>query len=392
MDAPFAAAEPDAPAALAAARARASVASWLGVLLVMLFTLNTIGGWVRLSGSGVAIPQWPVVNGSLLPPLSEEGWLAVKSAYFADQARLRERVQRGELSAPNLGRAPHDLSEFKVMFLTEWAHRLFSALVGVMAAGCLTIVLGRSDLRRLVGAPMCAAGVLILLQAALGGLIISEGTGTHWLFLHQGNAAAIMGLILLSALRLLHAGEPALPEGERRRRRLLIAVGGATVALAWLQLVAGGLVAGSRNGAAFREWPLDAAGRLWIAGHGVAWNLIDNAWLHQWLHQWLAWTLVGALGALVAISWRMEMPLRYRLALRVAVTFLGVQALLGVANVYSGMTPIVSLAHQFMGMCLVMSLVLAWFDVRHEGRIAASAPRAATAVPPDARGTAAEMR
>ena len=46
----------------------ASVASWLGVLFVMLFALNTIGGWVRLSGSGVAIPQWPIINGSLLPP------------------------------------------------------------------------------------------------------------------------------------------------------------------------------------------------------------------------------------------------------------------------------------------------------------------------------------
>ncbi len=350
-------------------RTRASVASWLGVLLVMLFTLNTIGGWVRLSGAGVAIPQWPVVNGSLLPPLSEQGWSEVKAAYDADQARLLARVAHGELTAGNLGRAPRDLSEFKGMFLTEWSHRLFSALVGVMAAGCLTIVMRARDLRRLIGAPMAAAGALILLQALLGGLIITEGTSTHWLFLHQGNAALIMALVLIATLRLLQHGASPLAAPERQRRRLLIPLALIALLVAWLQLVAGGLVAGSRNGSSFQEWPLDAAPRLWIASHGWLWNLIDNAWLHQWLHRWLAWTLVAALAGLSLASWLVAMPLRYRLALKVALTFLGVQALLGVVNVLTGITPAVSLAHQFMGMCLVMSLVLAWFDARYVSRV-----------------------
>ena len=347
-------------------RARASVASWLGVLLVMLFTLNTIGGWVRLSGSGVAIPQWPIVNGSLLPPISEQGWREVKTAFDADQVRLAERVRLGELSAGNLGRSPRDMADFQVMFLTEWSHRLFSALVGVMAAGCLTIVLRRADLRSLIGMPMGGVGALIITQAVLGGLIIAEGTNTHWLFLHQGNAAAIMALVLLSIERLLHADQQPVPPAERQRRHLAILLVSACVVVAWLQLVAGGLVAGSRNGSPFREWPLDAPARLWIGGHGLGWNLIDNAWLHQWLHRWLAWTLVVFLGALTLASWRLGMPMRFRLALKLALTFLGVQALLGVANVLTGITPAVSLAHQFMGMCLVLSLVLAWFDAHHE--------------------------
>ena len=102
----------------------ASVASWLGVLFVMLFALNTIGGWVRLSGSGVAIPQWPIINGSLLPPLSDVGWEQVKAHYDADQQRLEGRVRLGELSPVNLGHRPRDLGEFKAMFMTEWSHRL----------------------------------------------------------------------------------------------------------------------------------------------------------------------------------------------------------------------------------------------------------------------------
>lgn len=346
--------------------ARASVASWLGVLLVMLFTLNTIGGWVRLSGSGVAIPQWPVVNGSLLPPLTDQGWREVRASFEADQARLAERVRYGELSPGNLGRSPRDMAEFQIMFLTEWSHRLFSALVGVMAAGSLTIVMRRSDLRRLIGVPMGMMGALIIFQALLGGLIITEGTNTHWLFLHQGNAAAIMALVLLCILRLLHAGQPSpLSSAAMQRRRVTVLVTAAVI-IAWLQLLAGGLVAGSRIGQPFTEWPLDAPARLWINSHGVLWNLIDNAGLHQWLHRWLAWTLVVSLVALAAVSWRVPMPARYLLALKVALTFMGVQALLGVANVLTGITPAVSLAHQFMGMCLFMSLVLARFDACHD--------------------------
>jgi heme A synthase len=86
------------------------------------------------------------------------------------------------------------------------------------------------------------------------------------------------------------------------------------------------------------------------------------------------------------------MPLRYRLALRVALTFMGVQALLGVANVLTGITPAVSLAHQFMGMCLVMSLVLARFDAQHEHRVhdpRLEAPELAT---PESPQAAAELR
>ena len=81
----------DAAADRTAAPVSASVASWLGVLLVMLFALNTIGGWVRLSGAGVAIPQWPIINGSLLPPMSDQGWEEVRAHYVTDQERLASR-------------------------------------------------------------------------------------------------------------------------------------------------------------------------------------------------------------------------------------------------------------------------------------------------------------
>lgn len=343
-----------------------SVTPWLVVLFVLLFVLNSLGGWVRLSGSGVAIPQWPIVNGSLLPPFTDAGWQQVRAQYDADQARLEARVARGELTVANLGRAPRDQAEFRSMFITEWLHRFFAALVGVVGLGCLTVVLRRPAARQRIAVPFAIAGLLIATQAALGGLLVASGTGTHWLFLHQGNAAAIMACILVAILRLIIG--PAPTATELRPRRAVQAIALAAVLAVWCELVVGALVAGSRNGGAFHVHDLDEVPLLWRHDLGLAWNLLDNAALHQWLHRTSGWGLALLLVALYTAAWwaRYACGPRARLALMVSATFLPVQLVLGLANVAVGFSPFLSLAHQFMGMCLFLSLMLAWFDLRHE--------------------------
>jgi heme a synthase len=346
----------------------ASVASWLSVLFVMLFALNTVGGWVRLSGAGVAIPQWPIINGSLLPPMSEEGWGQVKSHYDADQERLEGRIRLGELTPTNLGHRPHDMVEFRAMFMTEWSHRLFAALVGIMAAGCLTIIWRRASMRALIAWPMTIAGVLIVAQAVLGGALVRSGTNTNWLFLHQANASLIMACVLISILRILADGRRPVPEVQRLERSGLSRLLMVSTGVVWLQLVVGSLVAGSRNDGQFGEWPLLAAPRLWDDYRSVWWNLQSNPELHQWSHRWMAWAIVVLIITLLMVAWRMrhQVPQRLRLGLHSVSAFLLAQVVLGIGNVWTGITPYGSLAHQFMGMCLFLGLVLCWFDARHE--------------------------
>lgn len=343
-----------------------SVAPWLTVLLVLIFALNAIGGWVRLSGSGVAIPQWPIVNGSLLPPASEESWQTVYASFEADQQRLTQRVAKGELSIANLGRAPNGIAEFKHMFLIEWSHRLFAALVGLVTLACITVVMRHPDTRRIAGTPCIAAGVLIILQAVLGGMLITDGTGTHWLFLHQGNAAAILACILIAILRLLNHTRPSIDMMRARQGVRLMAL--FTVIFIWCELVVGALVAGSRNGGSFRIHGITEGSSLWRYDQTIFWNFIDNADLHQWLHRAVGWVLMIVLLALYTLAWkaRHSCGQRARLALMVSATFLPIQIILGLANVEVGFTPFLSLAHQFMGMCLFLSVLLAWHDLCHE--------------------------
>lgn len=349
---------------------RAGVAAWLGVLFCLVFTLNTVGGWVRLSGSGVAIPHWPVIergnSWTLLPPFTAEGWTEMHRAFELHQAKLQVRVERGELTAANLGRQPRDAADFRAMFLTEWSHRLLAAITGVVAASVIISTLRHAELRRLAGLPLVGAGLLIIAQAVVGGLLVSEGTSTHWLFVHQGNAGLIMSLIMWAILRMLvpDTNAPAI-DGTRNRwvRRLTAA---AMVGI-WLQLLGGALVAGSRH-LAQGEVPLGVTmlPALWNPDRTLSWNLLDNAWLHLWLHRWWAWTLCALCAALYVVAYRSPTGLRQRLALQVSGTFLALQIVFGLANAVLGSTPFIALAHQALGMCLLLSLVLAWHDARYE--------------------------
>lgn len=345
-----------------ATSARAGTAAWLGVLFCLLFTLNTVGGWVRLSGSGVAIPHWPVIDlgthWTLLPPFTEDGWRIMHGQFQEHQAKLQARVESGELTAANLGRQPRDAADFRTMFLTEWSHRLLAALTGLVALGVIVTAMRRPELRRTAGPPLVAAGALIVAQAVLGGLLVSQGTNTHWLFLHQGNAGLIMGCVLWAILRLLGPvanGSPQRIAGRSTLHGLLFVA----VAGIWLQLVFGALVAGSRANAIGEP-------HLWQPARDLAWNLLDNGWLHLSLHRWWAWTLSGILIAAYLVAARSPTGIRQRLALQVSGTFLALQVVFGLASAAVGAVPVLALGHQALGMCLLLAVVLAWHDCRYE--------------------------
>ena len=345
--------------------------SWLGILLVLVFALNTAGGWVRLSGAGVAIPHWPIIDlgthKTLLPPWSSSEWDAAREAWATHQSALRERIAKGTLHASNLGRTPKDADEFKVLFLTEWGHRLLAAFTGLVALGILVTVFRDAALRGAIGVSYGIAFGLIVFQAILGGLLVDEGTNTPHLWAHQGNAGVIMSCLVWSLLILL-SGRSLPVHG--RRFSLLVTLG--VVVITWAQLVSGALVSGSKGvegGYIPRDF-FSFAG-LWHGDMSVGWNLTRNPGVAQWMHRWAAWMVVILQSALMVHLWLRPLGPRLRLLTQVLATFLGVQMLLGLASGTLGAQPLLILAHQAMGMCVLLTVVVMLFDLRYEPAVAA---------------------
>lgn len=362
----------------AAAAPRAGVVAWLTVLLGCLFCLNTAGGWVRLSGAGVAIPHWPVIEldggrKTLLPPMDEAGWQAAHAAWAEHQARLSAKVAAGEIHGMAVGRQPGSIGEFRSMFLTEWIHRLLAAGVGVLALACLGTVLSDRGLRRRVGVPVALAVVLIGAQAVLGAALIGQGTATRWLFLHQGNAALILASVLVAILRLV---DP--PAAGPARRGPVVALAAGAAAATWSMLMLGGLLAASRHHLPDAGVLGLGAGPSWWSAASVAQNLLDNASLHHIAHRVGALATAALVVAGIVAAHRRGAGERTRLALAVAGSFIALQAILGIAAaVMPAGEIVVPLAHLFLGHVLFLVLVLAWRDARREEP--ASAPAAVPA-------------
>ena len=82
---------------------------WLLSLLFLIIVIILIGGLTRLTDSGLSITTWELFVG-LLPPLTNDKWIE----YF----NLYKTIP--EYSEQNFNMT---LSEFKVIFWWEWAHR-----------------------------------------------------------------------------------------------------------------------------------------------------------------------------------------------------------------------------------------------------------------------------
>lgn len=300
-----------------------------------------VGGGTRLTESGLSITEWNVVSG-VLPPLDTAAWLGEFDKY-------RHTIQYQELNQAMT------LEDFKIIYLWEWAHRIIGRVIGgAFIAGFLWHLWHRtyrvSDplFRRLLG-----IGLLIGLQGAVGWWMVRSGlfdrvnVAPYRLAIHLTLACAIFALLFSTALRLKE--KRALP--SLRADPWAIGV----VALVFLQIFLGALVAGNRAGYAFETWPLmdDRFVPPTLFELEPWWrNLFENAAFVQFAHRMTAYALTAL--AFLNLFRRNGAAKPTAAGLALAVT---VQASLGVATLLSGVHILVALAHQ-AGLLVVVMMAL----------------------------------
>ena len=259
---------------------RGAIAVWLSILFALVVVMIAVGGMTRLTDSGLAITEWRPVTGAL-PPLDAVAWEAEFARYRA--------IPQYELVNPDM-----TLAEFKRIYWWEWGHRQLGRVIGaVWALGFLWFLVRRRIpagwTPRLLG-----LGALGGLQGAVGWWMVSSGLGgrmvavaSHRLAVHLGLAFLILGLIAWFVMRLRRT-EAELLQARRQRSAGLMAWGSALVALAFVQILLGALVAGIDAGRAFPEWPLMAGSFVPPGAFELepVWrNFTENAGLVQFDHR-----------------------------------------------------------------------------------------------------------
>jgi len=292
----------------------------LTATIVATFALIVLGGVVRVSDSGLGCGAagsgthgWPLCGGRLLPFLQE-----------------------------------HEVIEF--------SHRVVATVVVVLIAALAIQAFRRLRDRRWLVRGTILAGILVLAQAALGGLTVEHGLHSALVAAHLGLAMLLLGLLIL----LRRIAEPGLDGHPVDGSRALRATAAAAAVLLFATIVAGGYVAGTEGEgtpdqpafgahlACGKEFPTCLGGFMPF-GSG---RLVDI----QLTHRLLMYLTAIAVLAMTAVAWRRRVSSR---AFAVVPLLLAGQILLGAMNVWLGKHPGLIVAHLTLATILWATVVYA---------------------------------
>jgi len=216
-----------------------SIALWLFLIALLIIAMVIVGGFTRLTGSGLSITQWKPIYGAI-PPLNLQEWLQEFEAYK-------------QIPQFKLLNASMTLSEFKYIFWWEWGHRQLGRIIGFVFFLPMLFFYASKAI------PKTYTKIIFLLfiggglQGLIGWLMVKSGltdrvhVSQYRLAMHLTFALILYYWVLYTAF-LLH---------QRRfftfplpSKSLLLTL------LVFLQIISGAFTAGTHAGYIYNTWPL----------------------------------------------------------------------------------------------------------------------------------------
>jgi heme a synthase len=293
------------------------MASWLIILIIMVFAMIVIGGVTRLTHSGLSMVEWKPITG-WLPPLSETAWLEVFNKY-----KLSPEFQK-----INKGM---NLDGFKSIFWFEFLHRLWGRLIGVVFFLPFIFFLVCGWVNKRLAPKLILMFLLGGLQGLLGWYMVKSGlvdrpdVSQYRLTAHFSLALIIIGTIEYVALGLLF---PKFRGVQDKAPLGLFAI--FILLWAFVTALSGGFVAGIDAGFSYNTFPFMDGSFLPADLYQLSpiyLNFFEDVMSVQFNHRLLAEILF----VLVAIIWLKARNVELRPRGRLAVNFLAAVVLVQVA-------------------------------------------------------------
>ncbi len=316
------------------------VAIWLLICCGLVFAMVVLGGFTRLTGSGLSMADWRPLMG-WLPPLSDSEWQRVFELYQQSPEFLKINSHM-------------DVEAFKGIFWLEFLHRLLGRTIGIVFLLPFLFFLARGYIKAVEWPRYLLMFVLGGLQGVLGwymvksGLIDNPHVSQYRLTAHLFAAFLIYAYMFWVAMSLLFP-----VSGNNRhswyRKSLALTV------LTSLTIISGGFVAGLKAGKIYNTFP--KMGDSWLPPGGLAlepfWrNFFDNMTVVQFDHRVLALTTL----LVVAVFWfkarKADLPARTRPAVNALLHTAILQVALGITTLLLSVPVILGATHQAVAMLL----------------------------------------
>lgn len=340
---------------------RKAISIWLLFTALCVFGMIVLGGLTRLTESGLSIVHWKPFTGTL-PPMSVEAW----------QAEFEEYRTSPQYQQVNFGMT---LEEFKGIFWLEYLHRLAGRAIGFVFLLPFLWFAARRQLTRPLTFKLAGLFLLGGMQGVIGWYMVKSGlvdvpsVSPYRLALHLGTAFVLFGSLIWVALGLLR-NEDEVATTTPLPRWVLNAVI-ALVAVIFVQVLLGALVAGLDAGLAYNTFPL-------MDGHWVpnglyvmepAWrNHFENVTMVQFQHRIGAYVTTAAIVIFVATVWRQAHKFaigsRLKRHLMLLSAALVVQMALGIMTLLGGVPIMLASKHQAVAALLFAIAIWMWHDIR----------------------------
>lgn len=147
----------------------------IGVVLLQL----VLGAWMRHSNAGLAIPDFPLSYGAVVPSVDEAALADINPA----------RIEAGL--------APVEARQVWI----HYAHRIGALLVLIVVLGLVRHILTTYREEQRLREPALLLGAAVIVQALLGALTVWTGKGVEIATTHQAFGALVLGLTGFVAAR-----------------------------------------------------------------------------------------------------------------------------------------------------------------------------------------------
>ncbi|WP_415301142.1 COX15/CtaA family protein [Candidatus Pelagibacter sp. Uisw_134_02] len=311
---------------------------WLITLFLLIILMVAVGGLTRLTDSGLSITAWELFTG-ILPPLNVNDW----NFYFSQYKKI-----------PEYQNINYDmtLSEFKIIFYWEYAHRLLARFVGLFSLIPLIFFSLTFKDSKYYSNKYYLIFFLVCLQGFIGWYMVSSGLienndVSHFrLSVHLSLALLILSLIFWFILDIFKVKR----FHEKISNLLLLFI----LLLIVIQIILGAFLSGLDGGLIYNSWP-DMNGSFFP--NDVKFNdiinsqLLSNPSIIQFLHRSTAYLLIFFIMILNYFYIRQKHDFKYLLFFDVVIL---IQIFLGIITLISGVEIKYASLHQ-LGSILVLS-------------------------------------
>ena len=248
------------------------------------------------------------------------------------------------------------LEEFKFIYHMEFWHRFLGRVAGLSYVLPLLYFLRRGVIPRTSLPTYISIGLLFALQGLIGWLMVKSGLDDRPSVSHIRLTFHLSGALILLATCLWQAFKHIIPHERKAHSTPLALPSVLFFAALYIQIAAGGLLAGLKAGYISDTFPL-MFGQLIPDGLFYltpAWiNLLDSAPMVHFQHRWFAFIV---LGLAVWLYFRGRAPHVAPLLRTSTTAVLGIallQVLLGIATVVGGMPIALASLHQATAVSLL---------------------------------------